>query len=83
MALMCQGQVFFESIELAWLLDFRRYFAAEMVQLEALQARGLVAIDTQGVQVTVQGRYCVRSVAMVFDRYLQADRDRAQFSQII
>ena len=30
MALMCQGQILFESIEVAWLLDFREYFAAEM-----------------------------------------------------
>ncbi|MEY4711564.1 MAG: hypothetical protein RIS88_1014, partial [Pseudomonadota bacterium] len=34
MALMCQGQVLFESIELAWMIDFRRYFAAEMAQLQ-------------------------------------------------
>ena len=30
MALMCQGQVLFESIELAWLLDFKQYFAPEL-----------------------------------------------------
>jgi oxygen-independent coproporphyrinogen III oxidase len=28
--LMCQGQVVFESIELAWLIDFAAYFAAEL-----------------------------------------------------
>ncbi|MEY2617773.1 MAG: hypothetical protein RL522_775 [Pseudomonadota bacterium] len=83
MALMCQGQVLFESIELAWMIDFRRYFAAEMAQLLALQGQGLVTIDTQGVQVTAEGWYFVRAVAMVFDRYLQADRHRAKFSRII
>ena len=30
MALMCQGRVEFESIELAHLIDFRDYFAAEL-----------------------------------------------------
>ena len=29
MALLCQGQVVFEPIELAWLIDFRSYFACE------------------------------------------------------
>ncbi len=77
MAMMCQGQVLFESIELAWMIDFRRYFATEMAQLVELQGQGLVTIDTQGVQVTAQGWYFVRAVAMVFDRYLQADRHRA------
>jgi oxygen-independent coproporphyrinogen-3 oxidase len=83
MALMCQGQVLFESIELAWALEFRRYFASEMAQLAALQEQGLVTIDAQGVQVTSEGWYFVRAVAMVFDRYLQADRHRAKFSRIL
>lgn len=83
MALMCQGQVIFESIELAWLLDFRSYFAAEMEQLRELADAGLVLLDESGIQVTAQGWFFVRAVAMVFDRYLQADRNRARFSRII
>jgi len=83
MALMCQGQVIFESIELAWLLDFRSYFAAELEQLRSLADEGLVLLDESGIQVTAQGWFFVRAVAMVFDRYLQADRNRARFSRII
>jgi len=29
------------------------------------------------------GWYCVRAVAMVFDRHLQADRNRSRFSRIL
>ena len=83
MALMCQGQLVFESIELAWLLDFRSYFAAEMEQLKQMQADGLVIVDDAGIQVTASGWFFVRAVAMLFDRYLQADRNRARFSRII
>ncbi len=83
MALMCQGQVLFESIELAWALDFRRYFATEMTQVADMQVQGLVTVDAQGIQVTAEGWYFVRAVAMVFDRYLQADRHRAKFSRIL
>jgi len=83
MALMCQGQVLFESIELAWLLDFRSYFAAELDQLAELEAQGLVTIDESCIQVTPTGWYFVRAVAMVFDRFLQVDRHRARFSRII
>lgn len=83
MALMCQGQVVFESIELAWLLDFRSYFAAEMEQMKALQEQGMVIVDDTGIQVTAQGWFFVRAVAMQFDKYLQADRNRARFSRII
>jgi oxygen-independent coproporphyrinogen-3 oxidase len=83
MALMCQGQLVFESIELAWLLDFRSYFAGELEQLKELAAHGLLAMDECGVQMTAQGWYFVRTVAMVFDRHLQADRNRVKFSRIL
>ncbi|UUZ73070.1 oxygen-independent coproporphyrinogen III oxidase [Polaromonas sp. P1(28)-8] len=82
-ALMCQGQVLFESIEQAWLLDFQTYFAAELEQLGELAEEGLVVLDDAGIQVTAKGWFLVRAVAMVFDRYLQADRNRAKFSRII
>ena len=83
MALMCQGEVLFESMELAHLIDFRSYFAAEMETLETLQGEGLVRISATGITVTERGWFFVRAVAMVFDRYLQADRNRARFSKII
>ena len=83
MALMCQGQVLFESIELAWLLDFREYFATELEQLREFEDIGLLLLDEAGIQVTAKGWYFVRAIAMAFDRYLQADRNRARFSRII
>ena len=83
MALMCQGHVLFESIELAYLLEFQSYFSTEMTALQALQEQGLVTLDATGIQVTADGWFFVRAVAMVFDRYLQTDRTRAKFSRII
>ena len=83
MALMCQGHVQFESIELAYLVDFQTYFAPEMEALRTLQDDGLVVVDATGIQVTAAGWFFVRAVAMQFDRYLQADRNRARFSRII
>ena len=83
MALMCQGQVHFESIEAAHLLEFRSYFAKELQELQPLIDQGLVSADSAGIEVTPQGWFFVRAVAMVFDRYLQSDRTRARFSKII
>ena len=83
MALMCQGEVLYESINLAYLIDFRSYFAAEIETLHELEEQGLVSLDAAGIQVTPTGWFFVRAVAMVFDRYLQADRNRARFSKII
>jgi len=83
MALMCQGELLFEPMEQAWLIDFRKYFAAELEQLEGMAEQGLVVISQDGVSVTAMGWFFVRGIAMVFDRYLQADRNRARFSRII
>ncbi|MFY8179720.1 MAG: oxygen-independent coproporphyrinogen III oxidase [Limnohabitans sp.] len=83
MALMCQGSVLFESIELSHLVDFKHYFDAELQTLRGMQDQGLVVLDDLGVHVTELGWFFVRGVAMVFDRYLQADKNRARFSKII
>jgi oxygen-independent coproporphyrinogen-3 oxidase len=83
MALMCQGRVQYESINLAWLIDFGRYFERELECLQTLQAQGLVELTSAGIEVTPMGWFFVRAVAMVFDRYLQTDQDRARFSRIL
>jgi len=83
MALMCQGRVDFEAVELAHLINFRSCFAHELKQLEPLARDGLVELTDDGIRLTEIGWFFVRGVAMVFDRYLQADRNRARFSKII
>ena len=83
MAIMCQGELLFEPLEQAWLIDFRSYFASELEQLKEMEQQGLVVLSSDGVEVTSMGWYFVRGIAMVFDRYLQADKSRARFSRII
>jgi oxygen-independent coproporphyrinogen-3 oxidase len=83
MALMCQGRVEFESIELAHLIRMKEYFASELQRLAPLVEQGLVEVDEHSIQVTALGWYFVRGVALVFDRYLQADQVRSRFSRII
>ncbi|PZO18996.1 MAG: oxygen-independent coproporphyrinogen III oxidase [Burkholderiales bacterium] len=83
MSLMCQGELQFESFELGHLIDFRSYFARELEELQGLAEHGLVRMDKGGLQVTEAGWYLVRAIAMVFDKYLRVDQDRARFSRII
>lgn len=83
MSLMCQGELQFESFELGHLIDFRSYFARELEAMQDLAEHGLVRMDKAGLQVTDAGWYLVRAIAMVFDKYLRVDQDRARFSRII
>jgi oxygen-independent coproporphyrinogen-3 oxidase len=48
-----------------------------------LQTQGLVELTDVGLQVTPTGWFFVRGVAMVFDKFLQTDRNRTRFSKII
>lgn len=83
MALMCQGEVLFDSLEQSWLIEFDSYFSVELEKLREMETQGLVHLNNDSVTVTPMGWYFVRGIAMVFDRYLQADRTRVRFSRII
>jgi oxygen-independent coproporphyrinogen-3 oxidase len=83
MALMCQGRLEFESIASSYLIDVPTYFAAEFDRLKQLAEQGLIVLEPGAIQVTPLGWYFVRAVALVFDRYLQADASRERFSKII
>jgi oxygen-independent coproporphyrinogen-3 oxidase len=82
-ALTCHFRVSIESIEVSYLVDFRRYFAAELEVLKPLADDGLVELASDWIVVTPKGRLLVRAVCMVFDRYLRASRERAGFSKVI
>lgn len=82
-ALMCQGSVQFESVEAAHLIDFRATFAAELARLRPMHDDGLVHLTADSIEVTPMGWFFVRGIAMVFDKYLQAQESRAQYSKIL
>ncbi|HZQ73835.1 MAG TPA: oxygen-independent coproporphyrinogen III oxidase [Burkholderiales bacterium] len=82
-ALICQFCLSIESIELAYLVDFAAYFAEELRILKDLERDGLVELDPEWIRVTPKGRLLVRSICMVFDRYLREARARASYSKVI
>src|SRR5690349_3435121 len=82
-ALTCHFRLSIESIELAYLVDFRAYFAAELADLRRLARDGLVELDADWITVTPRGRLLVRAICMVFDRYLREREARAAYSKVI
>lgn len=82
-ALACHFRLAKESIEIAHLIEFDRYFAWELKELAKLEDDGLVELDDEWIHVTPRGRLLVRSVCMVFDRYLRAAEPRAQYSRVV
>lgn len=82
-ALMCHFALSIESIEIAHLIDFNSYFAVELADLAEMAKADLLSIDDQWLNVLPRGRMLVRNIAMVFDRYLRSDRERARYSKVI
>jgi oxygen-independent coproporphyrinogen-3 oxidase len=82
-ALMCHFEVSIESIEIAHLISFKETFAPELVDLRAMEEAGLVKVSDKWISVQPAGRLLVRGIAMLFDRYLRADRERARYSKVI
>jgi oxygen-independent coproporphyrinogen-3 oxidase len=82
-ALLCHFELAIESIEIAYLVDFGRYFAAELADLRELESLGLVEIGDGWITVTPRGRLVVRGIAMVFDRYLRLAETRARYSKLV
>lgn len=83
MALMCQGNVAFESVQVAHLIDMGEYFARELQQLAPFVESGMLTLEPEGITMTPLGWYFVRAIAMVFDKHLQADQALSRFSRII
>jgi len=82
-ALMCRSGVSFEDVEDTYSIAFHEYFATELEALKPLAGDGLIEITADAITVTPRGRLLVRSVAMVFDRYLREQRERGRYSRVI
>ena len=82
-ALMCHFELSIESIEIAHLIDFKSYFAAELAALREMEDAGLLKIEDQWITVLPPGRMLVRVIAMAFDKYLRSDRERVRYSKVI
>lgn len=82
-ALMCHFELSIESVEIAHLIQFPEYFAEELNDLREMAKAGLVKVEDDCITVLPAGRLLVRGIAMVFDRYLRADRERARYSKVI
>lgn len=82
-AIMCQGEIVFEAIELGYMIQFKEYFAHELDQLCQYVKEGFVEINDDNIVVTPLGWYFIRALAMVFDKYLQKPDSATRFSKII
>lgn len=68
--LMCDFDVDIAAFEQRHGIEFAGYFGREQAQLDEFAAQGLLVREPGRLRVTGQGRFMVRNISMVFDRYL-------------
>ena len=82
-ALMCYDSLSYFDFDRQHGIHFADYFARELVMLEPLAEDGLVTLTGEGIDISAKGRLLLRSIAMVFDRYLSGDAIDGRYSRAI
>ncbi len=82
MRLMCDLSLDYAAMSRSLNIDFASYFAPELASLADLEADGLVRKSKDDLVVTDLGRLFIRNIAMRFDAYLAAQKER-RFSKTI
>jgi oxygen-independent coproporphyrinogen III oxidase len=70
MTLMCSVPLVISALERQYGINFLHYFEAELAALEQYRKVGLLDIASDSLCITSRGRFFVRAISMVFDRYL-------------
>jgi oxygen-independent coproporphyrinogen-3 oxidase len=79
---MCDMSLDFAGLSKDLGLDFAAYFAPELNSMTDLEQDGLLRRQDDGLVVNEVGRLFIRNIAMRFDRYLPAAKER-RFSKTI
>ncbi len=84
MDLMCQGSLSMKTIEDTHGIQFETYFGAELDQLKIqFVPEDIVEIADRRITIPPKGRFFLRGIAMVFDRYFQSQINPNRFSKLI
>jgi oxygen-independent coproporphyrinogen-3 oxidase len=68
--LMCHFELDIPAFEARWSVNLQTAFPGAWPRLARLGADGLIRLSQDRLTITEEGRYLIRNVAMVFDRYL-------------
>jgi oxygen-independent coproporphyrinogen-3 oxidase len=81
--LFCNFAVDLEALGARFGVEAAGYFAAELERLRPFVADGLVEVDGARVTAVGWGRFFVRNVCMVFDRYLGSTQAASTYSRTL
>lgn len=77
-SLICQFELPFSLVEKHFAINFHDYFREQLTTLQSMNDDGLITINDVGIEVTERGRFFIRNICMVFDRYLVTSAANSQ-----
>jgi len=80
--LMCNFHLNKSVIESKYGIQFDDYFKTEQGDIAQLEKDGLIVLADRDIQVQPAGRFLIRNVCMVFDKYLRQSKEQ-RFSKVI
>ena len=81
--LICHFEVSFDEIEDIYNIKFLEYFEDELNQLDEIKQDKLIDISEDKIEVLLAGRFFIRNICSVFDRYNQTGKPTNQYSKMI
>lgn len=81
--IMCQFKLDYSVIAKKFNFDFVTEFKTELDDLTNLANLGLIDLHSDGFTVSDTGRFLIRNVAVVFDKYYRQNQDKKRFSKVI
>ncbi len=80
--LICHFRLDMSKVEAEFKIKFADYFAMELEDFQQMEQDGLVKCHGDVIEVQPAGKFLIRNVCMVFDRYLREAGDK-RFSKVI
>jgi oxygen-independent coproporphyrinogen-3 oxidase len=81
--IMCNFSLDFNVVATNFALDFAGYFALELVDLQNSAAQGLIILEQDKFTVTAAGRFLIRNIAVIFDKYYRQKSEKTKYSKVI
>ncbi len=82
--LICNFQLNFDEIEDLFRIDFQDYFSNELRQLTDMESDDLLKIENNNsILILPAGRFLIRNICSVFDRYFDKEKNKNTYSKMI
>jgi oxygen-independent coproporphyrinogen-3 oxidase len=83
MKVMCDFELSFDEVEKKFGIDFEKYFAWGLKNMQELIDDGFVKIENRKLSVNEMGRLLIRNVAINFDGFIERKEDTAKYSRTV